>query len=112
MKKIPACLLCGLLLAASAVSEGFAAGTPEPGIFMSSSDYRVMDWKPKLDVMREMVAKFHQNKCAVALKPEDLMRIVDADLNANWKEESGDVSMGVWVCNLLQLDAAKCIQTE
>ncbi len=112
MKRTLTCLLCGLLLAAATGPVGLAAETPAPGILMSSSDYRDMDWKLKLDVMRDLVAKFHHNKCAVALKPEDLMRIVDADLSANWKEESGDVSMGVWVCNLLQLDAAKCIQNE
>lgn len=112
MKRTLTCLLCGLLLAAVSAPAAVAAEAPAPGIFMSSSDYRDMDWKLKLDVMRDLMAKFHQNKCAVALKPEDLMRIVDADLQANWKEESGDVSMGVWVCNLLQLDAAKCIQNE
>lgn len=109
MMRFVVILLCSCLFAVASGTGAFAAGDQQPGVSVSSAEYRDMDWKVKLELMREMVARFHQNKCAVALKPEDLMRIVDADLGANWNEESAGVSMGSWVARLLQLDEAKCV---
>lgn len=111
MTRCAVVLLCAMQFAALS-GAGAAAAEQQPGSTVSSADYRNMDWKVKLEVMREMMAKFHQNKCAVALKPEDLMRMVDADLNANWNQEAADVSMGFWVCRLVQLDEARCLNGE
>lgn len=105
-----ACLTCLLCMGA----WGAAHAAEEPGhIFgLESAAYRDQDWTGRLNFMKELTARLRSNNCPVSLTPEDLMRKADIHILQQWDPELADSGMGLRICEMLQLDFAKCVEGQ